>query len=84
MFEAWIPHRRSFIYSVEADCRLNMSFEVGFTFKAAITDGGEQIDFVETDPGTALLVKAKRTCHPIHLGPDGAMPMATGVWNRRT
>jgi len=47
-------------YVVNADCTMKMSFEVGFTFSAIIVDGGKQIQFIETDPGTTLLVKAIR------------------------
>jgi hypothetical protein len=37
-----------------------MNFEVGFTFSAVIVNGGREILFVETDPGTTLIVKAIR------------------------
>ena len=37
-----------------------MKFDVGFNFSGTIVDGGREIVFVETDPGTTLLVKARR------------------------
>ena len=47
-------------YSVNADCTFKMTFEVGFTFSAVIVNGGNEVLFVETDPGTTLIVKAVR------------------------
>lgn len=47
-------------YSMNPDCTFSMAFDVGFTFEAAIVNGGKEILFVETDPGTALIVKAKK------------------------
>lgn len=47
-------------YSVTADCSISMQFDVGFNFSGSIVDGGREVRFVETDPGTALLVTAKR------------------------
>lgn len=47
-------------YEVQRDCTIAMQFDVGFNFSGAITNGGKEIGFVETDPGTTLLVKAKR------------------------
>jgi hypothetical protein len=47
-------------YSVAADCTLDMAFDVGFTFTGAVVDGGRALVLVETDPGTALIVTAKR------------------------
>lgn len=47
-------------YAVNDDCTFTMKFDVGFTFRAVIVDGGREILFVETDPGTALTVKARR------------------------
>jgi hypothetical protein len=37
-----------------------MAFDVGFTFNATIVDEGREIVFIETDPGTTLIVRAKR------------------------
>jgi hypothetical protein len=37
-----------------------MAFDVGFTFGATIVDGGDEVVFVETDPGTTLIVRATR------------------------
>lgn len=42
------------------NCTFSMAFDVGFTFEAAIVNSGKEILFVETDPGTALIVKAKK------------------------
>jgi hypothetical protein len=47
-------------YKVNSDCTLTLSFAVGLTFRAIIVDGGKEIRFIETDPGTALTVVAKR------------------------
>lgn len=47
-------------YKVNTDCTLALSFVVGFTFRAIIVDGGKEIRFIETDPGTAFIVVAKR------------------------
>lgn len=47
-------------YVVNPDCTLTMSFAVGFTFRAVIVDGGKEIQFIETDPGTTFIVVAKR------------------------
>lgn len=48
------------VYSMNSDCTFGMIFDVGFTFDAVIVNGGKEILFVETDPGTALIVKAKK------------------------
>jgi hypothetical protein len=45
---------------VSADCTLTMSFDIGFTFTGVIVHGGREILFVETDPGTAIVVDARR------------------------
>lgn len=47
-------------YEVGRDCSITMDFEVGFHCTGVISNGGKDIGFVETDPGTTLLVKAKR------------------------
>jgi hypothetical protein len=47
-------------YKVNADCTVTLSFAVGFTFRAIIVDGGKEIRFIETDPGTTFIVTAKR------------------------
>jgi hypothetical protein len=47
-------------YSVEADCTVQMKFDAGFNFSGTVIDGGQEIVFVETDPGTTLIVKARR------------------------
>lgn len=47
-------------YQVDRDCGIEMQFDAGFTFSGSIVDGGRELRFVETDPGTALVVSAKR------------------------
>lgn len=47
-------------YEVDRDCSITMDFDVGFHFSGVVSNGGKDIGFVETDPGTTLLVKAKR------------------------
>jgi hypothetical protein len=47
-------------YTFTGDCTFRMAFDVGFTFTAAIADGGDEILFIETDPGTTLTVRAKK------------------------
>ncbi|MFZ1494430.1 MAG: hypothetical protein WAU60_13595 [Candidatus Competibacter denitrificans] len=48
------------VYSMKENCAFDMHFEVGFTFDAMIVNNGKEILFIETDPGTALIVKATR------------------------
>jgi hypothetical protein len=47
-------------FSVDADCAVSMHFDAGFNFVGTVVDGGREILFVETDPGTSLTVKARR------------------------
>jgi hypothetical protein len=47
-------------YAFNDGCGLQMSFDVGFSFNGTIVDGGREIVFIETDPGTTLLVRAQR------------------------
>jgi hypothetical protein len=47
-------------YAVTPDCALDLSFDVGFTFTGVVVDRGREVLFVETDPGTALIVTGKR------------------------
>lgn len=47
-------------FGVDADCAVQMVFDVGFVFAGTVVDGGREIVFVETDPGTTLLVRARR------------------------
>ncbi|HOM12077.1 MAG TPA: hypothetical protein PLB41_02025 [Rubrivivax sp.] len=47
-------------FTVDADCAVQMNFDVGFDFAGSVADGGREIVFVETDPGTTLLVRARR------------------------
>jgi hypothetical protein len=54
------PQALTGTYKVNGDCTLTMSFAVGFTFRAIIVDGGKEIRFIETDPGTTFIVVAKR------------------------
>lgn len=46
-------------YSVSSTCTADLTFDVGFHFAATIIDHSESV-FIETDPGTALTVVAKR------------------------
>ena len=48
------------VYSMKGNCTFGMRFDVGFTFDAVIVNNGKEILFVETDPGTALIVRAIR------------------------
>jgi hypothetical protein len=47
-------------FTTGPDCTFKMVFEVGFHFDAVIADGGQEITFFETDPGTTFVVKAKK------------------------
>ena len=47
-------------YNFTDRCSFRMVFDVGFTFNATIVEGGEELLFIETDPGTTLTVRAKR------------------------
>ena len=47
-------------YTFTGGCTFRMVFDVGFTFTAAIVGGGDEILFIETDPGTTLTVRAKK------------------------
>jgi hypothetical protein len=47
-------------YTFTEACAFRLSFDVGFTFTATIVDGGDEMLFIETDPGTTLIVRAKR------------------------
>lgn len=45
--------------SVSPDCTAKLTFDVGFHFDASIVSRSEMF-FIETDPGTALIVKSER------------------------
>jgi hypothetical protein len=47
-------------FAVGKDCSVSMKFDAGFNFAGTVVDGGREILFVETDPGTTLTVKARR------------------------
>ena len=47
-------------YVFAEGCTFRMFFDVGFNFTGAIVDGGQQLFFIETDPGTTLTVRARR------------------------
>jgi hypothetical protein len=51
---------RSLRYTLLVSSLPILAFDVGFTFSATIVEGGEEIVFIETDPGTTLTVRAKR------------------------
>jgi hypothetical protein len=46
-------------YTVSGNCTAELTFDVGFHFTATIINNSESV-FIETDPGTALTVVAKR------------------------
>lgn len=46
-------------YQFTSRCTVELSFEVGFHFIAELVNGDEAV-FIETDPGTAVIVKTKR------------------------
>jgi hypothetical protein len=47
-------------YTFTDRCSFRMAFDVGVTFTATIADDGREIVFIETDPGTSLIVRATR------------------------
>jgi hypothetical protein len=48
-------------YSFTNDCNFQMIFDVvGFHFNGTVVNGGKEVSFLETDPGTTFVVKAKR------------------------
>jgi len=46
-------------YTASSNCTAELTFDVGFHFTATIISDSETV-FIETDPGTALIVDAKR------------------------
>ena len=46
-------------YSLQPDCTFTMTFDAGFHFNATVIDRNRAV-FIETDPGTSLIVRAKR------------------------
>ena len=48
-------------YFFTNDCNFQMIFDVvGFHFNGTVVNGGKEVSFLETDPGTTFVVKAKR------------------------
>ncbi|MQA30955.1 MAG: hypothetical protein GEU82_14170 [Luteitalea sp.] len=47
-------------YAFTEGCAFRMSFDVGFNFTATIVGEGREIVFIQTDPGTTLIVRATR------------------------
>lgn len=47
-------------YAFTQGCNFTMSFNVGFHFNGTVVSGGNQVLFLETDPGTTFVVTAKR------------------------
>ncbi|MBL8177230.1 MAG: hypothetical protein JNK48_21325 [Bryobacterales bacterium] len=48
-------------YLFTNDCNFTMNFEVvGFRFNGTVSNNGAEVQFLETDPGTTFLVKAKK------------------------
>lgn len=46
-------------FSLSGDCKAQLTFDIGFHFEATVVNGKEMF-FIETDPGTAVIVKSKR------------------------
>jgi hypothetical protein len=38
----------------------NQDFQIGFHFNGVIANGGNEVAFIESDPGTTFVVKAKK------------------------
>jgi len=48
-------------YVFTQNCEFDMAFDdVGFHFKATVSDGGDDVRFLETDPGTTFVVHARK------------------------
>jgi hypothetical protein len=47
-------------YAVNQDCTLTFAFDAGLNFWGVIVEEGKEIFFVETDPGTTVIVRSKR------------------------
>ena len=47
-------------YAVNDDCTLTFAFDAGLNFWGVVVDRGKEIFFVETDPGTTVIVRSKR------------------------
>ncbi|MBL8219415.1 MAG: hypothetical protein JNL62_09300 [Bryobacterales bacterium] len=48
-------------YTFTQDCNFTMNFEVvGFRFNGTVVNNGAEVQFLETDPGTTFLVKARK------------------------
>jgi hypothetical protein len=47
-------------YAFTDGCNFRMRFAVGFNFLGTIVDGGNEVLFLETDPGTTFVVRARR------------------------
>lgn len=48
-------------YFFTQDCNFQMTFNVvGFHFNGTVVNGGKEVTFLETDPGTTFVVQAKR------------------------
>lgn len=54
------PLPLSGVFTVDTDCSVQMKFDAGFNFSGTVVDGGQEIVFVEIDPGTTLQVHARR------------------------
>jgi len=46
-------------YTLSQDCKAELTFDVGFHFTAVLVNNDEAV-FIESDPGTALIVRSKR------------------------
>ena len=48
-------------YTFTQDCNFQMTFDVvGFHFNGTVVNGGKEVIFLETDPGTTFVVNAKK------------------------
>lgn len=54
------PLRLTGSFAFTTGCNFAMAFDVGFRFIGTVVDGGDEALFLETDPGTTFVVRAKR------------------------
>lgn len=47
-------------YTFTQNCNFQMVFNVGFHFNGTVINGGKEVVFLETDPGTTFVVRAKK------------------------
>jgi hypothetical protein len=61
---------------VDSGCSVGMKFDAGFNFSGTVVDGGREVVFVETDPGTTPIVKARRQDRVSRVSDRAAAPPA--------